>query len=142
MWVFPPKQIIIDINSNEFIETLQNTSLYQYIVAVKEIQNCFDNNGNLRECISGLISSGVLRNFLINNSNEVVNMLTFDFDKETYGEVKKEEGLEEGLEKGREEGREEERITNIKSCFANGVSLERLSEIFKMPEEKIKEIVE
>lgn len=133
MWVFPPKQIIIDINSNEFIETLQNTSLYQYIVAVKEIQNCFDNNGNLRECISGLISSGVLRNFLINNSNEVVNMLTFDFDKETYGEVKKEEGIEEGLEKGLEKG--------IKSCFANGISIKKISEIYKMPEEKIQAII-
>lgn len=144
MYIHKPENIslelratIIDINSNEFIETLQNTSLYQYIVAVKEIQNCFDNNGNLRECISGLISSGVLRNFLINNSNEVVNMLTFDFDKETYGEVKKEEGLEEG----REEGREEERITNIKSCFANGISIKRLSEIFNMPEEKIQAII-
>lgn len=73
-------------------------------------------------------------------------MIWLDFDMETYGEVKKEEGYEEGYEEGfklgLEEVRKEERITNIKSCFANGLSIKKIAEIYEMTEDEIKEIVE
>lgn len=124
---------IIDINSDEFVQTLENTPLYQYIVAVKELQKCFDSHGDLRDCISKLIQSGMLRSFLTNNSSEVVNMLTFDFDKETYGQVKKEEGIEQGIEQGKAE--------SIRACYKNKIPISELSKIFSMPESKIKEII-
>ena len=124
---------IIDINSDEFVQTLENTSLYQYIVAVKELQKCFDSHGDLQDCISKLIQSGMLRSFLTNNSSEVVNMLTFDFDKETYGQVKKEEGIEQGIEQGKAE--------SIRACYKNKIPISKLSKIFSMPESKIKEII-
>ncbi|MDD5795486.1 MAG: hypothetical protein PUD24_00930 [Oscillospiraceae bacterium] len=57
-------------------------------------------------------------------------MIWLDFDMETYGEVKKEEGREEGREEG------------IKSCFANGLSIKKIAEIYEMTEDEIKEIVE
>ena len=65
-------------------------------------------------------------------------MIWLDFDMETYGEVKKEEGYEIGFKLGREEGREE----GIKSCFANGLSIKKIAEIYEMTEDEIKEIVE
>ena len=69
-------------------------------------------------------------------------MIWLDFDMETYGEVKKEEGYEIGFKLGLEEVRKEERIANIKSCFDNGLSIKKIADIYKMSEDEIKEIVE
>ncbi len=113
------KVTTLDINSDDFTKALSNTSLYQYILAIKAIQNCVDNDGNLRECIEDLIKKDVLRNFLLENSSEVVNMITFEFDKELYGEVKK------------EEGREEERLKIIEKLKKKGYSDKEIEDILK-----------
>ncbi|GAB7140088.1 hypothetical protein RsTz2092_00360 [Deferribacterales bacterium RsTz2092] len=57
----------------------------------------------IRECIS----KGILKDFLVDNSTEVMNMLTEEFDLNVAQQVWLEEGVEIGFERGRERERQE-----------------------------------
>lgn len=55
-------------------------------------------------------------------------MITFEFDKELYGEVKKEEGREEGIEIGRKKF--------IENAKKSGYSDEEIAELEKLFSDK------
>jgi hypothetical protein len=57
----------------------------------------------LEAAIRDCIERGVLREFLLKHSSEVVNMLLEEWNMDDAMLVSREEGLEEGLEKGRAE---------------------------------------
>ena len=53
------------------------------------------------------IDNNILKEYLIEHSVEVMNMLTAEFNLEEYKKVKYLEGMEEGIEKGKKEGLKE-----------------------------------
>lgn len=89
-----------NLNSSEFVNRLSpNSTLYQYICAINMLASA-ETKEQRQECLEILIQKNVLREFLTVHSKEVINVLTFAFDKDAFGEVKKEEGHAEGLAKG------------------------------------------
>ena len=63
-----------------------------------------------------------IREFMIANRKEVIEMSLFEFDEEYYMNLFKEEYLQEGIQKGIQEGIsrgiDSERIQGIRSAFA------------------------
>jgi thymidylate synthase len=53
-----------------------------------------------QKVLNRCIREGILREFLIEHSSEVINMIFTEWNWDDYWEVKREEFLEEGIEKG------------------------------------------
>jgi predicted transposase/invertase (TIGR01784 family) len=75
----------------------------------------------MKEGISWCISQGILKEFLEENSSEVMNMLMTEWNWDDAFAVQR----EEGRAKGREEGKEE----IARNALAKGASLEFVQEI-------------
>lgn len=88
----------------------------------------------VRECIN----EGILREFLLQNRKEAVEMSIFEYDEEAVFEIVRkdeyEKGLQEGLEKGIEKGIEEGREEGFSAGKADAI-LELLEDIGTIPEE-------
>ena len=130
-------------------------SLYDYMQYVDRIrryssQMAFEEA--VENAVSDCIREGILKEFLVANRAEVVQMSIFEYDEELHmatvrGEGR-EEGLAEGLEKGREEGlaeglakgREEGAAWGrrlLAGMRKRGMSLEEISELSGEPVETI-----
>ncbi len=138
-------------------------SLYDYMQYVDRIrryssQMAFEEA--VEKAVSDCIREGILKEFLVANRAEVVQMSIFEYDEElhmatVWGEGR-EEGLAEGLEKGREEGLAKGREEGLAEGLAKGreegaawgrrllagmrkrgMSLEEISELTEEPVETI-----
>ena len=113
------------------------------------------------------MANGILVEYLKNNGSEVRNMLFTEFNLEDAKEVWFEEGvekgiakgiekgiekgiakgiekgivkgIEEGIEKGIEKGRNEAMLENAKAMFADGLSIEQIVRITRIPMDILKE---
>ena len=54
---------LIDINSSQF-KIAKNSTLQQYITAIKEFKNCHETDGDMVKCIDYLIKQNILKEFL------------------------------------------------------------------------------
>jgi len=79
----------------------------EFIDKVREYENEHPLNEAMRLAIKYCIENNILREYLIEHSVEVMNMLTAEFNLEEYKKVKYLEGMEEGIEKGKKEGLKE-----------------------------------
>jgi len=87
------------------------------------------------------IDNDILKEFLLENASEVINVLTTEFDMDKAIEVARWEGKEEGIEKGRIEGIQEGRKEGKKESknyvlelIAQGLSYEEIKKkIEEMP---------
>jgi hypothetical protein len=79
-----------------------------FIGKVREFERrAGEKEGAMKEAVAYCIRHGILREFLKENSSEVINRLLTEWYWEDALEVRWEEGREEGLERGLEQGREE-----------------------------------
>ena len=92
----------------------QCQTLKEYAIYVKKVRTYAKSmkveeavDRAVRECIN----EGILREFLLQNRKEAVEMSIFEYDEEAVFEIVRkdeyEKGLQEGLEKGIEKGIEE-----------------------------------
>ena len=72
---------------------------------------------SIRECIE----NGILKDYLLREGSEVVNMLTAEYDYDTDIEVQREEAFAEGLEEGIEKGTNQINILNTKLIDAGRI---------------------
>ena len=88
--------------------------------------------------VTECINEGILREFLLRNRKEAVEMSIFEYDEEAVFEIVRkdeyEKGLQEGLEKGIEKGIEEGREEGFSAGKADAI-LELLEDIGTIPEE-------
>ncbi|MBQ0168067.1 MAG: hypothetical protein KBT02_13250, partial [Treponema sp.] len=68
------------------------------------------NPDSYKQAIEEAISRNILKEYLIKNSTEVINMFLAEYDYETDIAVQREEAREEGREEGRETGRDEKAV--------------------------------
>ncbi len=67
-------------------------------------------------------------------------MLNFAFDKDTFGEVKKEEGHAEGLAKGELIGEDRAKKEFIANLLADKTPLSKIAKLVGLPLSKVEEI--
>ena len=119
----------------------QCQTLKEYAIYVKKVRTYAKSmkveeavDRAVRECIN----EGILREFLLRNRKEAVEMSIFEYDEEAVFEIVRkdeyEKGLQEGLEKGIEKGIEEGREEGFSAGKADAI-LELLEDIGTIPEE-------
>ena len=124
----------------------QCQTLKEYAIYVKKVRTYAKSmkveeavDRAVRECIN----EGILREFLLQNRKEAVEMSIFEYDEEAVFEIVRkdeyEKGLQEGLEKGIEKGIEEGREEGFSAGKADAI-LELLEDIGTIPEEIRKKI--
>jgi len=86
-------------------ETLNGYSLF--IGKVNEYRENLSLEESVRSAVKYCIEHGVLKEFLEDNSSEVVNMLFEDLTIEEIAEIRAEEAIEDAVEDALEEGREQ-----------------------------------
>lgn len=128
---------LIDINSSQF-KIAKNSTLQQYITAIKEFKNCHETDGDMVKCIDNLIKQNILKEFLEKNSSEVLNMITYEITQEEYDEILREEGREEGIEQGKEELIKDTIIDN----FNKGTSIELIADFLNISQGQVKQILQ
>ena len=124
---------LIDINSSQF-KIAKNSTLQQYITAIKEFKNCHETDGDMVKCIDNLIKQNILKEFLEKNSSEVLNMITYEITQEEYDEILREEG--------REEGKEELIKDTIIDNFNKGTSIEMIADFLNISQGQVKQILQ
>lgn len=124
---------LIDINSSQF-KIAKNSTLQQYITAIKEFKNCHETDGDMVKCIDNLIKQNILKEFLEKNSSEVLNMITYEITQEEYDEILREEG--------REEGKEELIKDTIIDNFNKGTSIESIADFLNISQGQVKQILQ
>ena len=119
----------------------QCQTLKEYAIYVKKVRTYAKSmkveeavDRAVRECIN----EGILREFLLRNRKEAVEMSIFEYDEEAVFEIVRkdeyEKGLQEGLEKAIEKGIEEGREEGFSAGKADAI-LELLEDIGTIPEE-------
>lgn len=124
---------LIDINSSQF-KIAKNSTLQQYITAIKEFKNCHETDGDMVKCIDNLIKQNILKEFLEKNSSEVLNMITYEITQEEYDEILREEG--------REQGKEELIKDTIIDNFNKGTSIELIADFLNISQGQVKQILQ
>ena len=123
----------------------QCQTLKEYAIYVKKVRTYAKSmkveeavDRAVRECIN----EGILREFLLRNRKEAVEMSIFEYDEEAVFEIVRkdeyekglQEGLEKGIEQGIEKGIEEGREDRFSAGKADAI-LELLEDIGTIPEE-------
>lgn len=78
-----------------------------------------------------------LRDFLVKNKAEAIEVSIFEYNEEQHPETVRREGYDNGYDSGYDSGAEEALIKNIKSIMKNaGISADKAMELLEVPEEK------
>lgn len=113
-------------------------SLYDYMQYVDRVRRYKDQMAfeeAVERAVSDCIREGILKDFLVVNRAEVIQMSIFEYDEELHMATVREEGLEEGLEEGREEGIAWERNRLFTIMQKRGMLSEEIRELFNEPTE-------
>ena len=135
----------INLGKNKKLLELCQT-LKEYAIYVKKVRT-YAKSMKVEEAVdravTECINEGILREFLLQNRKEAVEMSIFEYDEEAVFEIVRkdeyEKGLQEGLEKGIEKGIEEGREEGFSAGKADAI-LELLEDIGTIPEEIRKKI--
>ena len=119
----------------------QCQTLKEYAIYVKKVRT-YAKSMKVEEAVdravTECINEGILREFLLRNRKEAVEMSIFEYNEEAVFEIVRkdeyEKGLQEGLEKGIEKGIEEGREEGFSAGKADAI-LELLEDIGTIPEE-------
>jgi hypothetical protein len=99
---------------------------------------------SIKKAIKYCIEHDILRDFLNENSSEVMNMLMTEWNWDDALAVRFEEGLEEGREQGREQGLEQGREESLeevaKNALAQGLPVDVIKTITGLDAEIIKNL--
>ena len=115
-------------------------TLYQYMQYVEKVRTykeLMPIEQAVRTSVDECIAEGILKDFLIRNKAEAVQMSIFEYDEELHKRTLREEGYEEGLEQGLKRGKAEailellEDLGNIPEDLRKRILSEKSLEILK-----------
>ncbi|MBQ7066959.1 MAG: hypothetical protein IJN92_09050, partial [Lachnospiraceae bacterium] len=85
-------------------------TLYQYVCYVEKVRK---NNETMpideavKKAVDDCIKENILRDFLLKNKAEMIQMSIFEYDEERHKKILRQEGFEDGLTQGMERGLEQ-----------------------------------
>ena len=135
---------MLNINLGKNRELLEKCqTLQEYAIYVKKVRT-YAKSMHVEEAVdravTECIKEGVLREFLLRNRKEAVEMSIFEYDEEAVFEVVRKDEYEKGVEEGRKEGHQEGVKEGIAAGKAEAV-LELLEDIGMIPDEIRKKIL-
>jgi len=112
-------------SGEEAVKHSANLRGYSYLFAEveKNIEIGFNRDEAITKAITVCIEQGILTDFLKDNFEGVVGMLTFEYDQEAERRAMRLDGIQEGMEIGKQEGKRDIIIQMIKK----GMSVEEIS---------------
>ena len=135
---------VYNINHGRNMEILgKSKTLCHYSIFIGKI-NEFKQKMSIEEAVQAAvkycIDHDILKEFLLEHSPEVVNMLFDEMTIEEIAAVRYKEGHEEGHEEGREEGRKDERIIIAGNLLSEGSPPEFVQKTTGLSLEEIKKL--
>ncbi len=105
----------------------------QYVEKVRVYKETMPIEKAVRKSVDECIAEGILKDFLMKNKAEAVQMSIFEYDKELHERTLREEGYEEGLKRGKAEDILEllEELGRISEDLRQRVLFEKSLEILK-----------
>ena len=95
-------------NNKELMEACRPLKEYaQYVEMVRKYAEKLHFREAVEKAVDECIKKGILRDFLIKNRAEAIEMCIFEFDEEKYLEMEREYAYRDGLREGKEEGKAE-----------------------------------
>lgn len=142
------KVLMLNINRGKNCEIMEKCrSLKEYMLYVAKVRDYTAAEGieaAVDRAINECIGEGILKDFLLKNKAEAVQMSIFEYDEEREKELLKKAYLEEGRQSGRKEGRKEGEVIGeargIRSGKAESI-LTLLSDLGDISEELRESIV-
>ena len=110
---------VYNINKNKETEVLSRCkTLEEYSLFVEEVrkQTQLDSENGFTNAVKICIEKGILKEYLMRKSREVINMLVAEYDYDTDIAVQREESLRIGIQQGIEQGIEQ----GIQQGFSDG----------------------
>ena len=128
---------IVDVNycnENDILGKSESLRGYAYLVEkIREYQKTgFSRDKAIAVAIQHCVQNNIIREFLENNYQAVVDMFTWEYDEEAEKRVLRREAKEEGIELGQRRA--------AQKMLAKGLSVEEVSEFLDIPVENIVEI--
>jgi hypothetical protein len=124
---------VLNINhgrNEEIVQRCKTLAGYSVFVGkVQEYERTMSREEAIKMAVKYCIEHDILKEFLEENTTEVMNMLITEWNWDDALAVRFEEGREEGMEKGREEGMEKGREEIARNALAKGLPLEMIHEI-------------
>lgn len=130
------KVTVLNINSGNNKPLLQNCSiLNEYMQYVNCVRQHLTDNTPITEAVSHAvdecIQKGILRDFLLKNKAEAINMSIYEYNEAEEMEKLRRQEFRGGYDKGRIAGREELLSSIIQKKMQKGLSIEEIAELLE-----------
>ena len=113
----------------EYMQYVDKIRRFQKTLPLKEAVDCA-----VRECIR----EGILKEFLLQNRAEVIQMSIFEYDQEAHMRLVREEGERVGEQRGRADANAE----LILNMYRKGYALEQIADVIEKDIDEIKAILD
>ena len=142
---------VLNINTDKANKVLAACKpLEEYSLFVEEVrkQTQLDPENGFTNAVKICIEKGILREYLMRKSREVINMLVAEYDYDTDIAVQREEslrigiqqGIEQGIEQGFSEGSYQTKLETAKNLLEMGFAIEAIVRATGLSKEEVESI--
>ena len=134
---------VLNINTDKANKVLAACKpLEEYSLFVEEVrtQTQIDPEKGFTNAVKICIEKGILREYLMRKSREVINMLVAEYDYDTDISVQREESLKIGIQQGFSDGVYKTKLETARNLFRLGLSIENIAEATGLTKEEIESI--
>ncbi|MCL2164086.1 MAG: hypothetical protein FWH55_06770 [Oscillospiraceae bacterium] len=112
---------------------------YSFLISEveKNISGGITRDEAIMKAMNTCIKQGILVEFLKDNFEGVIDMLTFEYDQEAAYRAMRLDGLQEGLEKGKQEGKRD----IINQMIGKGKSVDEISDFIGIPKNELQQLI-
>lgn len=156
LYIKPVKKINLElcaelININQgYNEKLKESCriLWEYSVFVEKVRENIRKKMEIKEAVEEAVKicirENILKDFLLENHEEVLSVSIFEYDQEKELQLLRESeynyGVEKGIEKGIVQGCKEERVRLLKNLLSNNIDLDIIKSL-GYSDEEIQEMI-
>ena len=134
---------VYNINKNKGAEVLSRCKpLGEYSLFVQEvrIQTQLDSENGFTNAVKICIEKGILKEYLMRKSREVINMLVAEYDYDTDIAVQREESLRLGIQQGFADGSYQKALETAKILKQLGDSVKKIIQATGLSQEEVENI--
>ena len=134
---------VYNINKNKGAEVLSRCkTLDEYSLFVQEvrIQTQLDSENGFTNAVKICIEKGILKEYLMRKSREVINMLVAEYDYDTDIAVQREESLRLGIQQGFADGSYQKALETAKILKQLGDSVKKIIQATGLSQEEVENI--
>ena len=134
---------VLNINTNKSTKVLTACKpLEEYSLFVEEVrkQTQLDSENGFTNAVKICIEKGILREYLMRKSREVINMLVAEYDYDTDIAVQREESLRIGIQQGFSDGSYKKALETAKNLLGLRLSIEDIAQATGLSQEEVEAI--